>query len=389
MELDIYYTLTNRSGEMAWGDVLQATRRHSEMADELGYDRIWLGEHHFDVGGTDACPNPVLLAADLAARTKRVRIGMAAVSLTLWHPVRVAEDLAMVDHFSDGRLDVAFGRGILPIEVLTLNPDADRWNGPDTSREIFDENFEIVTGLWTEDAFSYEGKRFKLPVPGTKYFATPGQDPPAGWTTEDGELVALGLMPRPFQRPTPPLFSVTESESGFVGAARKGISAITWYPTGDVLRGLFEAYRDAVAEVTGTAPPLGENLGVLRLCLIADSDDEARRIAEPSIVDFFNLVNEVRSIGVWLDADEDPDDPCFAAMDPWDLLMERDHLMVGSPESVLERMTRLSESHGIQNWLLQMGIPGIDDAQIERSIELFAGGVMPGLRQVGASTTAK
>ena len=135
MKLDLLYALTNRSGELSWHEVLEVTRRHAVMADELGYDRIWLGEHHFDVDGTDASPNPIMLATDLAARTSRIRFGMAAVSLTLWHPLRVAEDLAILDHFSDGRLDVAFGRGILPIEVMNLNPEANRWNGSENSYE--------------------------------------------------------------------------------------------------------------------------------------------------------------------------------------------------------------------------------------------------------------
>ncbi len=221
MKIDLLYALTNRTGEMSWNDVLQTARHHAQLADELGFDRIWLGEHHFDVDGTDASPNPIQLATDLAARTKSIRFGMAAVSITLWHPIRVAEDLAVLDHCADGRLDVAFGRGILPIEVMNLNPEADRWGGADNSIEIFDEKYEIVQKLWTEEVFSHEGKRYTLPTPGTKYLHAPGAPDPEGWLDDDGNLVAFSLYPKCYQQPHPPLFAVTETERGFRDAARK------------------------------------------------------------------------------------------------------------------------------------------------------------------------
>ena len=385
MELDLLYALTNRSGTQSWHDVMLETRRHTAMAERLGYDRIWLGEHHFDVDGTDASPNPIMLAADLAARTERLRFGMAAVSLTLWHPLRVAEDLALLDHFSDGRLDVAFGRGILPIEVMNLNPSANRWNGSDTSKEIFDENLAIVRKIWTEDRFSWQGPRYTFPEPGTRFIHSPGAPMPEGWVDDEDNLLAFGMTPKPFQQPMPPLFAVTESMEGFLGAARKGIRPITWYPTGGVLRNLFDSYRDEVGSVTGSTPALGAGCGVLRLTYVAETDAEARRIAEPAITEFFEFVCRVRGIGVWLDAGEDPADPRFREMDPWDLLMERDHLLIGSPESVTERMSRLTRSHGIQHWLLQMGFPGIGAADVDRSLELFAAEVMPELRKLAPS----
>lgn len=387
MKLDLLYALTNRTGTMSWHEVLEATRRHARMAEEAGFDRIWLGEHHFDTDGTDACPNPIMMAADLAARTERIRFGMAAVSLTLWHPLRVAEDLAMLDQFSDGRLDVAFGRGILPIEVLNLNPDADRWSAADRSREMFDENLAIVRGIWTQDPFSWEGPRYTFPVPGTKYIHAAGAPEHEGWLNDEGELVAFGMMPQPYQKPMPPLFAVTESEKGFRNAAQNGLRPITWYPTGKVLRHLFDVYREEVGATTGSTPPLGEGCGVLRLCLLAATDEEARRIAEPAVEDFFKFLVDVRGLQVWLDADEDPEDPRFREMKPWDLLMERDHILIGSPETVKEKMCRMTESHGIQHWLLQMGFPGISNPQVDRSIELFAREVMPVVRKFGATTS--
>lgn len=387
MKIDLLYALTNRTGEMSWNEVLQATRHHAQLADDLGFDRIWLGEHHFDTDGTDASPNPIMLATDLAARTKRIRLGMAAVSITLWHPIRVAEDLALLDQFSDGRLDIAFGRGILPIEVMNLNPEADRWSGADSSVEIFDEKYDIVKKLWTEDVFSHAGERYTLPTPNTRYIHAPGAPEPEGWLDNDGNLVAFAMYPKGLQAPHPPLFAVTESERGFRDAGRKGINAITWYPTGGVLRGLFAAYQEEYAAEHGEKLELGENCAVLRMCYVAESDEKAREVTEAAVYDFFQFLTMVRGISVWLDEGEDPADPRWQDLsqsDAYDFLFQRGHLMMGSPETVAEKLCAMTESHGIQNWLLQMGIPGIASNElVDNSMRLFAEKVMPVVRELG------
>src|SRR5690606_6775021 len=145
------------------------------------------------------------------------------------------------------------------IEVMNLNPEADRWGGADSSIEIFDEKYEIVQKLWTEDAFSYDGKRYTLPTPGTKYIHAPGAPEPEGWLDEEGNLVAFSMYPKCCQGPCPPLCAVTESERGFRDAARKDIGAITWYPTGKVLDGLNLAYQEDYEAAHGVKLPLGVN----------------------------------------------------------------------------------------------------------------------------------
>src|SRR5262245_3822549 len=166
MRFDLFHVLSNRGRTKPWDELLDETRQRTELGDELGYDGIWLGEHHYDGEGSDQLPNPVMMHADLAARTQRIRLGIAAIGLPLWHPVRLAEDLAMLDHFSKGRVDVAFSRGILPGEIMNINPEADRRN-EEKSRAIFQENLDIVKKAWTEDPFRHHGERFTLPWPET------------------------------------------------------------------------------------------------------------------------------------------------------------------------------------------------------------------------------
>lgn len=377
--VDITLALSNREARPDWGDLLERARRRTQLADRLGFGGVWLGEHHFDHDGSDVSPNPIMLGADLAARTEQIRMCMGAVSLTLWHPVRVAEDLAMLDHFSNGRLDVAFARGILPYEIVNINPDANRKN-PEKSKAIFRENLEIVRRAWGMDKFNWQGERYTLPQPGLKYGSAPGAPPRVGYTNAQGEMINISVVPRPRQKPMPRIWSTTENIEGFVEAASSSLGAITWYPTGRRLHEMFAAYQKARAEKTGTAPPLGDGLALLRYGLVARTDAEARALIEPALNDYYRFICSVRGRGVWLDSDDDPEDPRLAEMKPFDLMIARDHLMVGSPQSVAERMLRMMKSHGVAHWLINLAMPGLPSDVAERSIELFGREVLPALR---------
>jgi len=341
VRFDISHTLANAGLTKSWPELLDETRRRAELADEVGIDGMWFGEHHFDRGGFDQLPNPVLLAADLAGRTSRLRLGMAAVTLTLWDPHRLAEDLAMLDRFSGGRVDVAFSRGILSGEILNINPDADRANEAQ-SRAIFAANLDVVKQVWATDP------------------------------------------PQPVQSPTPPIYAVSENATGFRLAAQQGLGAITAFPSGKVLANMRRAYFEE-AERVGLAPALRRST-VSKTCCVAETDAEARRLVEKDVLGLFELIKQVRGLQAWLDEDEDPDDPALNAMNGFDLMLERDHLMVGSPESVAARMIRLADTHGLDHFLLGMG--KLDEAVAERSIRLLAEEVAPAVRRAVDAKTS-
>ncbi|MGH3244330.1 MAG: LLM class flavin-dependent oxidoreductase [Spirillospora sp.] len=372
MRFDLLHVLSDPHRTSPWTALRDETRDVAVLADELGFDGFWLGEHHFDAPGVDACPNPVMLAADLTGRTSRIRLGMAAVTLPLWHPVRLAEDLAMLDHFSDGRLDVAFSRGILPGEIMNLNPDADR-SDEERSRAIFAENLEIVKRAWTTDPFSWHGERYRIPWPKLKW-AGEAYKPYHG---EDGYLEGIAVIPQPFQKPTPPLYAVSENAKGFRLAARQGLGSITAFPTGKVLGTMRDAYFEEAGKV-GLAPELRRSAVSRNLC-VAETDEEARRLVEDDVNAFFELIKQVRGLRAWLDEGEDPDDPKLNAMNGFDLLLERDHLMVGTPESVTERLIRMSETQGLDHVLLSSGRLPRDAG--ERCLRLFAEEVAPAVRR--------
>ena len=195
-----------------------------------------------------------------------------------------------------------------------------------------------------------------------------------------GISITLSVVPRPLQTPMPRLWAVTNFPEGFVSAAKAGLGGIAWYPSGKRLLNMLEAHRTETAKLTGVTPPLGTNCAILRETFVAPTDAEARELFEPGLNNLYAFIATVRGKAVWFDEGEDPNDSKFATSKPFDLLIERDHLLVGSPDSVTERMLRLGKTHGIQHWLLA-GMDGgsTSEAHRLRSIELMAKEVMPAL----------
>jgi alkanesulfonate monooxygenase SsuD/methylene tetrahydromethanopterin reductase-like flavin-dependent oxidoreductase (luciferase family) len=380
MRFDLFHVLSNRGNKRPWGDLLDETRKRTELGDELGFDGIWLGEHHYDGEGSDQLPNPVMMHADLAARTERIRLGIAAIGLPLWHPVRLAEDLAMLDHFSKGRVDVAFSRGILAGEIMNINPEADRRN-EEQSRAIFQEHLDIVKKAWTEDPFRHKGERYTFPWPEVGW----GGKAMAAYEDDSGHLTGLPVIPKPFQKPMPPIYAVSQHEPGFRHAAQNGMGVISSHPTGNKLGALNAAY-DEEAATHGRPEHFAAVAPAVREFCVAETEAEARADIYDFVVSRFDVIRRVRGLGAWLDIDEDPEDPKLQAMDGFDLMMERDYLFVGTPDSVAQRMVKLHRERGWEHFILAVG--DMAPEKIERSMRLMAEEVIPRVRSaVGAEVT--
>src|SRR5215468_4870095 len=164
--------------------------RVSERADELGFNSIKTVEHYFhDYGGHS--PNPIVLLAAIAARTKRVRPITGAVIPAFNHPIKLAGELAMLDNISNGRLDAGFGRAFIPKEFDVFGVSMEE------SRARFEEGIHIITRLWTEERVSYQGKFHAF------------RD--------------VRLMPRPVQKPHPPIWiAAVATKESFIWAGQRG-----------------------------------------------------------------------------------------------------------------------------------------------------------------------
>src|SRR5262250_2019793 len=136
-------------------DIIRDELRQVQWSEELGFDEVWFTEHHFIDYGLSV--DPATLASAAAARTRRVRIGLAAAILPFHHPLRLAEQMALVDIISKGRLDVGVGRGNRPAEFRGYRVPQEE------SRERFDEAVEIMQRAWTQERITYDGRFFTVP----------------------------------------------------------------------------------------------------------------------------------------------------------------------------------------------------------------------------------
>jgi len=175
-----------RSNQKFYQEVLTI----GEWAEELGFDSFWLGEHHFYWYGT--CVSPPMVIAALAQRTKKIRLGPAVSVLPFHHPLIVAEEYAMADNLSGGRLNFAIGSGFSPVEYKLFGMSMEE------ARERYWEGFDVILKAWTQDEFSHRGKYYQI---------------------EDGSLFM-----KPLQRPLPPVWIAASSDETLARAGEMGFS---------------------------------------------------------------------------------------------------------------------------------------------------------------------
>ena len=371
MRFAAFTTVAASAGEATnAADMLDNLRQQAVLAEELGFEAIWLGEHHFGLYGQGDLPNPILLGADLASRTSRIRIGQMANIATWWHPIRLAEDIALLDHMTRGRLDVGFGRGIWPYEGPQFHPNADPRKDQE-NRELFQETVEIVRKIWTEEFFAHQGPNYTFPADNT-VFSHPSHPPDPAW--HDGEKVtALRVTPQPFQKPHPPLWMTVSTDRSVTTAAEMGLKACYWQPPPRRIRQRMELYAEARSHREGRPFALGEDQAVMRSTYVASSMEGARREAEAGIMSAFIFNDPFRGRQVFTDPDEELDPS--VKLD-WDFLEPRT-LLVGSPDHVAERIHELREVCSLEYLLVEFAHPGLSQRKMLQNLENFGNKVMP------------
>ena len=214
----------------------------ARTADALGYETLWLAEHHFQHEGYECIPSIPMLAVDLAHRTRRVKIGCAFNVVPAWHPLRLAEDYATADILPGGRVVFGVGRGYHTREVETFgNPMLDA----EANRELFEEQVEIIVRAFREESFSHRGKHYTIPpdVPYRGY-----------------RLKEITLVPRPVRQPVEiwqPI--VSGGARGLDFLARHGIKGVISATAEELVQRWVRDYREA-ARRHGRTGELGEDL---------------------------------------------------------------------------------------------------------------------------------
>lgn len=253
------------------GIVIDETLREAQLADELGIDAIWLAEHHFD--GICAYADPIGFAGALAATTRQAQIGFAVVQTALHHPIRLAEQLAVLDNLTRGRIIVGLGRG------SSYNIYDYQGFGIDhrEAQARLDETEEILVKAWTEAGFEHHGRFWELNVP--------------------------MLRPRPYTKPYPPLLRAASTEASMLALARAGRPFLMNVQPMAVTRHRFALYRAAMAEAGFGDGEIARNLErcwVWRNIVVAATDAEAERVGLPAFQAMVASRAELRN-RIWRD----------------------------------------------------------------------------------------
>ncbi|MDO8616840.1 MAG: LLM class flavin-dependent oxidoreductase [Dehalococcoidia bacterium] len=322
-------------------------------AEEYGFDSVWPAEHHFSEYGY--CASPAVTLAAVAARTKRIRLGTGVVVLPLNHPVRVAEDFAIVDLMSDGRVDLGVGRGYQPHEFQGYGVDQTR------SRDMFHESVEIIQKAWTEERFSFDGEFYKV---------------------HD-----LSVRPKPLQKPHPPIWMASLSPETFQLCGRYGFNLMCAPVFGfDVNRGAaqIDEYREALRE--HGRDPAQHEIAALTMTYVADSSQQALDDFRDPVMWYYHTFAKyiapppgqapVKGYEMYTRARD------FLQMATWDAIVQGGAVIAGSPDQVVDRIGRVSEICGFTHYLGWTRIGGLAQEKVLRSMELMATKVMPQLRGV-------
>ena len=332
---------TPESDYMAVTDAL----REAELTEELGFDAVWLGEHHID--GACAYVDPVTFAAAVAARTERVKIGFAAVQMALHHPIRLAEQVALLDNISKGRIILGIGRGTAYnfYEYRSYGIPFEEAQG----RLV--ESEEILPKAWTTVNYRYKGSYFDIDLP--------------------------VIRPKVYQDPHPPMIRAVATERSMVDMARQGRPLMLVVQPDDETARRFDVYRETMRTCgfdDNTIARAMDQSWIWRNIYVAETDTEAeelashvhganrRHIDETRLR--LNTADEMASVRTGLA------DPRFRV---------ENSMIFGSPDTVADRIDRLRQI-GVGGLILQFRVGPMSWDDNERSLRLFADEVMPRFR---------
>jgi len=371
-----YFCNTTNWKKNPYTEILSNARDIATYCDKNNWNSIWFTEHHFNHEGMESCPNPLILGTDIAARTKQIRIGQACNVITFWNPIRLAEDIAALDHLSNGRVEVGVGRGIYGREALHMNVEADLKDQAKNKR-LFEETLTIMKKAWTEKFFSHQGEFYTYPSPDFVWqhdMSPPNED---FVDLKTNKLKKISVVPQPYQKPHPPIWQVVDSPGSIKRAAELGINCIMWIPTVKALKERFEIYKNAKSETEKRDVPMGEGICLVRDLFIADSMEEAKELAGKQMVDYMRWVCHWRGLGSHMDPGEElPKTKNKLDLLSYDFLHKR-NMLFGTPEYVIEKIEELKSELNLQNLQVWSNFPGVKHEHSMRSIKLFTEKVMP------------
>ncbi len=338
----------------------------ARLMDREGYDTFWLAEHHFQREGYECIPNILLLAVHLAHVTRRIKLGCGFNILPMWHPLRLAEDYAVADILTGGRVVFGIGRGYHTREVEVFGaPMLDQ----EANRELFEEQVELLFKAFHQRSFSHHGKHYQIPPPNLPY---------RGYTLEE-----ISLVPRPARLPVEcwqPI--VSASPRGLDLMARHGIKGVIGggAASGGANDAVIRAWRDALAR-HGRETELGADLIVGLSVYIADDVEQGIREAAPFFEEnmkMFAPLGFVRGLTPeQIAATADPARIRRANLPTLRQAVEAGAWLVGPADLITQKLMELQARYpGLE--AVNVGLPvGTPRAVLLEQLERFAREVMP------------
>lgn len=339
----------NDRPELSYQDLYARHLEIVEFIDQAGMDYYFVAEHHFDLGFAE-CASPGTIVAAASQRTKRIRLGPLVYVLPLWHPVRVAEEVAMLDNLTQGRLECGIGSGIGAFSFPAFNASwADK-------QDIMWEAYSIMKGAWADSQFSYEGKFFQC---------------------KDVEL-SIPLV----QKPHPPLWLPTRSPRSVEAAASEGMSTVQWCPPKmEVVREIFDYYREVYHKLKPRGPR--PHIGVMREIHVAESDQQAKEEAKDDWIYFWHRIGGGRAYGGYGNENLSTitrEQRRKELLDV-DSAIRENSFICGSPQTVARQIKEIATQSGADCFLGEFTFGALEHKKVMTSLELFVDHVMPELKE--------
>ncbi len=330
------------------GRIFHEMAEQIQYAEVLGFESVWLAEHHFTRFGI--VPSALPLATYVAGQTKKIRIGTGVSVLNFHDPVFMAEETAMMDLLSDGRLDFGIGRGQVVYEYANFKVDYE------TRTQRFNEIVDIILGLWGTPGFTYHGDHYQV---------------------DD-----LTIAPTPIQKPHPPLYLAVSRTPGTIDdAVSRGLPMLTSANTPDEeVLGLRDLYATRCAEA-GVEPQWAD-MPFFRVTYVAEDQKTAEE--DPQVA--MNWVADLNGYRRTLKGGSE----IYADLDNWIKTRPEDPpsyesrlkstAYFGTPEHVVERIKNLRDQHNVQYYTAHFSYGSIEHEKVMRSMKLFADEVIPKFR---------
>ena len=359
-----------RESDEHLASVFDEARTIAQLMDTLNFDTLWLAEHHFQREGFGCIPNILMLSVYLAQTTRRLKFGSFFNTIPAWHPLRLAEDFAMADVLTQGRVRFGIGRGYINREVETLGSPLD---DDKANREKFEEQVEIIFKAWNEPSFFHRGRYYDLP-PRVIY--------------RDQALEEVTLVPRPLKRPVEcwqPIFSASPRGIDFM--VKHGIKGVV--PGGAIVDEIATTWRESLSR-SGRDARLGEDLALVVQIHMADTRDKA--IQEASVW-FEEQLKVLAPLGRMpqLTRDQilatyDPEKAPLAGLPTAHDLVRDSAWICGPPEHVFEKLSEIQKRlPGLERVSVGAGALAFPPSVIRQNIEWFGREVMPRFQGVAAT----